>query len=104
MATEKRLMGYDPITLESFTRHITKHREPYDHYDMGYVDAVDQIEDWLDANTVDAVEVVHGRWVDGFTVRCSVCNGYAPMDEDNDAWFTPYCPNCAAMMDGDKDG
>lgn len=42
MANEKRLIGYDPVTFESFTRHATKHREPYDHYDMGYVDAVDQ--------------------------------------------------------------
>lgn len=54
MANEKRLIGYDPVTFESFTRHATKHREPYDHYDMGYVDAVDQIEYWMDANTVDA--------------------------------------------------
>lgn len=57
MATEKRLKGYDHITLESFTRHITKHREPYDQYDMGYVDAVEQIETFLEYNTVDAVEV-----------------------------------------------
>lgn len=57
MATKKLLKGYDPITLESFTRHMTKHREPYDHYDMGYVDAVDNIEYWLEANTVDAVEM-----------------------------------------------
>ena len=47
---------YDPITLESFMRHITQHREPYDQYDMGYVDAVDNIEYWLDANAMDAVE------------------------------------------------
>jgi hypothetical protein len=58
MATEKRLKGYDPITLESFTRHMTKHREPYDQYDMGYVDAVEQIENFLEYNTVDAVPVV----------------------------------------------
>lgn len=50
--------------------------------------------------TVDAVEVVHGRWVHGFSVRCSVCNGYALTDEDHDSWITPYCPNCGAKMDG----
>jgi hypothetical protein len=58
MATEKRLKGYDPITLESFTRHMTKHREAYDQYDMGYVDAVEQIENFLEYNIVDAVEGV----------------------------------------------
>ena len=57
MTTEKRLKGYDPITLESFTRHMTKHREPYDQYDMGYVDAVEQIENFLEYNTVDAMAV-----------------------------------------------
>ena len=49
---------------------------------------------------VDAVEVVHGWWIMGFSVRCSVCNGYALTDEDNDPWITPYCPNCGAKMDG----
>lgn len=57
MAT-KRLIAYDPITFESFTRHATKHREPDAcQYDMGYVDACDQIDDWMYANAVDAVEI-----------------------------------------------
>ena len=68
MATEKRLLGFDYQTFESFTRHMTKHREPYDQYDMGYVDAVDQIENWLEHNMVDAVEVVRCKdckyWVE----------------------------------------
>ena len=28
MATERRLIAFDPITFESFARHATKHREP----------------------------------------------------------------------------
>lgn len=102
MATEKRLKGYDPITLESFTRHMTKHREPYDQYDMGYVDAVEQIENFLEYNTVDAVEVVHGRWIveNEESIRCSECcfnraTIKMPMD---------YCPNCGADMRGDGNG
>ena len=54
--------------------------------------------------TVDAVEVVHGRWQlqryysgmrKGMVARivCSEC-GY-PNEETN------YCPNCGAKMDGD---
>ena len=73
MATEKRLKGYDPITLESFTRHMTKHREPYDQYDMGYVDAVEQIENFLEYNTVDAVEVV----------RCKNCKAKYEYSSNN---------------------
>ena len=50
-----------------------------------------------DAPTVDAVEVVHGRWkiVDfAGSVQCSVCGEIS--DESN------YCPNCGAKMDGDE--
>ncbi len=53
--------------------------------------------------TVDAVPVVHGKWVypsrnaefvnREFFSDCSVC-GTTYMDE------TPYCPNCGAKMDG----
>lgn len=57
MATEKRLIAYDPITFEAFTRSIIKHCVPYDHYDDGYIDAVERIEEWLEQNTVDAVPV-----------------------------------------------
>jgi hypothetical protein len=132
MATEKRLKGYDPITLESFTRHMTKHREPYDQYDMGYVDAVEQIENFLEYNTVDAVEVVHGRWVLtvheeqcnfrwNVTAECSECQH--SKGEIYDGHFSGfpkhiveslipiyakevkldnYCPNCGAKMDGER--
>ena len=108
MATEKRLKGYDPITLESFTRHMTKHREPYDQYDMGYVDAVEQIENFLEYNTVDAVEVVHGHWNTIHFVTqpvgllpdkyvCSECRSILYKEFN-------YCPNCGAKMDGDGNG
>lgn len=120
MATEKRLIAFDPVTFESFTRHCTKHREPYDHYDMGYVDAVDNIEDWLTANTVNAVEVVHGRWREKFLVGgfseewgyvCSEC-GCTVSDRSNLSLgrFASinqrlnYCPNCGADMRGDGNG
>lgn len=96
MATEKQLKGYDPITFESFTRHMTKHREPYDQYDMGYVDAVDNIEDWLEANTVDAVEVV-------FCDYCVKHGGCYTEDVFRLARIEkPYC--CAGKKDGDGNG
>ena len=54
--------------------------------------------------TVDAVEVVHGRWEDvslRFTQvkeKCSVCGGIVYAHGFN------YCPNCGADMRGDGDG
>lgn len=112
MATEKWVKGYNPLMLESFTRHMTKHLEPYDQYDMGYVDAVDRIEEWLEHNAVDAVEVVHGCFIidrEKDVIRCSNC-GYEtptliPYVCDGKNWLPfferKYCGNCGAKMDGE---
>lgn len=66
-------------------------------------EAVD-VDDIEDAPTVDAVEVVHGRWERvipsksaakwSTKVSCSICHrqGYT---------YHKYCPNCGAKMDGD---
>ena len=59
------------------------------------------IDDLRDFPTVDAVEVVHGRWIFGTAnhrehMKCSEClHSYTP-----DGTFG-YCPNCGAKMDGD---
>ena len=57
--------------------------------------------------TVDAVEVVHGKWAERRFIcmdnehqlgyRCSECN--LTFDAP-----TNYCPNCGAKMDGDGNG
>ena len=63
--------------------------------------------------TVDAVEVVHAKWIpleydgyaDGNPVwdlwECSECQEEHSGDEDT---LTNYCPNCGAKMDGDGNG
>ena len=67
-------------------------------------------EDVDDAPTVDAVEVVHGRWIDKkidnfrmWEVRCSECDwvGISNYDAYNEPYDFNYCPNCGAKMDGD---
>ena len=55
--------------------------------------------------TVDAVEVVHGRWIEepfvwidrmeAINRICSVC-GWKNVLKNN------YCPNCGAKMDGER--
>jgi len=54
----------------------------------------------LEAPTVDAVEVVHGQWVNPYINRyghpchcCSVCGFKASYQDKN------YCPNCGAKME-----
>lgn len=51
--------------------------------------------------TVDAVEVVHGRWIEkpyllGTTRYCSICGQNYGMPHG----VFNYCPNCGAKMDG----
>lgn len=67
-----------------------------------------------EAPTVDAVEVVHGRWEDmsdkidkGKDLRCSICHrrasNFVGGSEDWwDMWEPYYCPNCGAKMDGER--
>lgn len=66
--------------------------------------------------TIDAVPVVHAKWVkDTYNGRthCSACKEGLPgvwyyNGEDEDENYeeidsTPYCPNCGARMDGGAD-
>ena len=68
---------------------------------------VNDVLELLDGDSVDAVEVVHGKWVRrivdwsapySWKVECSNC------DFDicglGDAVLFKYCPNCGAKMDG----
>ena len=56
--------------------------------------------------TVDAVELVHGRWVDKMVRdwHCSVCGKKVPRQVYFDGYCYDdklnYCPNCGAKMDG----
>lgn len=64
-----------------------------------------EIADYIDdAPTIDAVPVVHGRWILGVPVTCSVC-GKPAAEHDSPIvfWESPYCPWCGAKMDG-KEG
>ena len=99
MATEKRLVYASEVEeIFNFVEH-----ECSDSYEAFKV-AINK------ATTVDAVKVVHGRWVDHMVRdwRCSECgekihkvrsvDGYCYDDKPN------YCPNCGAKMDGDGNG
>ena len=74
--------------------------------------AVDDVRFLVDSQpTVDAVEVVHGKWIEKIDMvesyladstevfyECSVC-------ECANIGESPYCPNCGAKMDGgNEDG
>ena len=53
-----------------------------------------------DAPTIDAVPVVHGRWISKTgRAMCSVCSDECWADS---VLEYKYCPNCGARMDGDS--
>ena len=60
-----------------------------------------------EAPTVDAVEVVHGRWVWNEEDECFVCSNCEMSALNNyrgNSAPSDYCPNCGAKMDGDGNG
>lgn len=104
VADEKRLVDANAL-MKLYKGWIPQIPEPeYEGDRRGIESAIAVLED---APTVDAVEVVHGKWIiydDGFgceIMHCSVCNSEF-YDGDNDTVDHPhnYCPNCGAKMDG----
>ena len=76
---------------------------------ISYISHADVADIISDAPTVDAVEVVHGRWEDrenpqwrAYDIRhCSICGWYIAKNNlrKKDLHWN-YCPNCGAKMDG----
>ena len=104
MANEKRLIDANAIKAPVYSDEWRS--EYYRGYIQGKKDMVADIK--ATEPTVDAVEVVHGKWVRrivdwsapySWKVECSNC------DFDicglGDAVLFKYCPNCGARMDGD---
>ena len=107
MANEKRLIDAN-VPIEKLEEHRKLFIDAWQGFaylsnsDKARVDEIDTcIAEIINAPTVDAVEVVHGRWEDvslRFTQvkeKCSVCGGIVYAHGFN------YCPNCGAKMDGD---
>ena len=76
---------------------------------FGRIEYDDLLAVIADAPTVDAVEVVHGRWIMGVDEgdyeygTCSMC-GYNEYNAFCCLLPHNYCPNCGAKMDGDGNG
>lgn len=58
----------------------------------------------LNAPTIDAVEVVHGKWINkkNYWYQCSNCRQHYQVIQGS--MYYNYCPNCGAKMDGDSNG
>ena len=98
----------DATKWDEFYQEMTKDLKPYDHYDDGYRDAMDNVDDWMDGNQVEAEPVRHGYWETVLEVRdntvcgngvkieykrCSCCKNPAKFLEDD------FCGYCGAKLD-----
>ena len=106
MATEKRLIDANEL-LRFLENEIDKLESSLNKWERDYVKAVRVAAKILRCfPTVDAVEVVHGRWMiykghfHDFA-ECSICGEAYGKDT---AMAMNYCPNCGAKMDGDGNG
>ena len=94
MANEKRLIDANAM------------REDWlENGENEYVYDTNAVLDSIDAQpTVDAVEVVHGRWrrfINGdgeYKYLCEVCEKIIHYEMGG----SNYCPNCGAKMDGGR--
>ena len=97
MANEKRLIDANALR-ENFEN--IAYKCEYIEDMVFHLDAiVDEIEN---VPTVDAVEVVHGRWHDDLydpRYVCLECDKWFLVEDATGAMN--YCPNCGAKMDGD---
>ena len=98
MANEKRLIDANKAqkVLVNMAEHLIEAGNPEMAGAVGYAAEVIGKQ-----HTVDAVEVVHGRWINPYINRyghpchcCSECGFKASYQDKN------YCPNCGAKMDG----
>lgn len=110
MANEKRLIYSDSLFEEASKAEFMGFRA--NERKQNFLDMISAMLD--NCPTVDAVEVVHGRWLDGYAVDhngkevyksidCSVCNDIFKVEtEDREYWKNRFkeCPFCGAKMDG----
>ena len=117
MANEQRLIDANALEAAITVDYYEHFTQCHDTDQIALIDMVR--EDIGNAPTVDAVEVVHGRWdttclTGGFAEEwgyvCSVC-GCTVSDESGLGKYQGsnqqlnYCPNCGAKMDGgNEDG
>ena len=99
MATEKRLIDANQLKTDMYLLARLGDNENI------FIDVI--IDEIDNADDVNAVEVVHGRWIHvpssdmmtGKAYKCSECNKMR-----YGSFMPNYCQNCGAKMDGDGNG
>lgn len=124
MAKEQRLIDANALKALFDERYDCAFMQSHTRPNIAHWEGVSIGVNWgrntiADAPTVDAVEVVHGRWEkcggdlhsSGYAVYCSVCNktyfvhyeySLGSLYGHKELFEKPkYCPSCGAVMDGE---
>lgn len=99
----------DADELKKTLKGMLFHGQLHHHFDAekcAYNGALhDAIERIRNAPTVDAVPVVHARWIDSRQrvsfYMCSACKSGVKEHQPFYSNVWKYCPNCGARMDGE---
>lgn len=71
---------------------------------------IEDVQEWLNEQpTIDAVEVVHGRWIKKtadciYYYACSECGEPVLRSQWGCDFLSEFCPNCGAKMDVERKG
>lgn len=97
MKNEKRLIDANKAkaVLVNMAEHLLEAGNPEMAGAVGYAAEVIGKQ-----KTVDAVEVVHGRWHKPTPCSQEFCTNCGLTPKTNFGWLPPYCPNCGVKMDG----
>lgn len=86
-----------------------EHEERYSER-MTIAECIDLFTDEGCPQTIDAVEVVNGKWIEDYNntysrrrMKCSVCGKFSGIGGIKSNQLKPYCPNCGARMRGADD-
>ena len=105
MATEKRLIDANEVLQRNEEAFEKANKKPAENFVS--VIQYHTVKEMVNSSpTVDAVEVVHGRWYEVQyidKIACSVCGQHWSIIDNCTETFN-YCPNCGAKMDGDGNG
>lgn len=102
MTNENRLIDANAVVAE-LKENVCKNCNSHNGIRCDYCWADDVIDFLQETPTVDAVEVVHGRWEDGI---CTMCGYPIPTDskcdfiDEDDCLF---CYHCGAKMKGENE-
>ena len=92
----------DLISRAVLNDYIEKEYDGVCVYDVSGTEVIRDFQNIVDIQpAVDAVPVVHAKWVEetdrSYHWHCSKCKMVWGVTK----YFMKYCPNCGALMDGD---